>query len=232
MQPMRLDPAVLAPPRPDVVVFDFDGTLARLTIDFGAMRRAVIACLEASGVPEFARSDRHVLEMIEDACAALPAEASAELRRRCDAEVERIEVSAARSGGLLPGVREALDGLRSHGLGVGIITRNCRQAVLTSAPDILERVDALVARGDTPFVKPDPAHVRACVELLGASDGRIAVVGDHPMDMTTARAGGWRGFGVLCGAGNVESLLDAGAEAVFGSAPAFAGALLGTEARE
>ncbi len=216
----------IAPPRPQAAVFDFDGTLARLTIDFDAMRRAVVERLADAGLGDYARSDRPVLEMIADACAALEPPACEDLRSACVREVERIEVDAARHASLLPGVREALAKLRAERVRVGVITRNCRAAVLLAGPDILERVDALVAREDTPSVKPDPAHVTTCLHLLGALDGRVAVVGDHPMDMETALAGGWRGFGVLSGAGNLRTLYDAGAEAVYADVPEFVAAVL------
>ncbi len=45
-------------------VFDFDGTIASLTIDFQEMRRAVLAQLVSFGVSGDGLRDLYVLEMI------------------------------------------------------------------------------------------------------------------------------------------------------------------------
>jgi phosphoglycolate phosphatase len=212
--------------RPGAVVFDFDGTLAHLTIDFAEMRLRAEACIVAAGIDPDDLGRLHVLELVAAACARLDPAAAAGLALQCDRAIQEVEVEAAMGAGLLPGTREALAGLRAGGFAVGVITRNCRPAVLRAAPDLLEHVGVLLARGDCPTTKPDPAHVRCCLSALGMAGMPAAVVGDHAMDMETARAGGWLALGVTSGAGTADQLLSAGAHRVFAGVPEVAAYLL------
>lgn len=218
------------PPRIDAVVFDFDGTLARCAIDFAAMRASVDRTIERWGLDPEALRARHVLERIAEAAGSVAAEAREGLLDACEAATREVEVEAAERSALVPGVAEALEALRAAGLGVGVITRNCREAVLAVDPGLPERVDALVARGDWGRLKPDPEHVRRCLALMGLSGRRTAIVGDHPMDMDTARAGGWLPVAVLTGAGSEAELRRAGSAHVFADAPAACAWLLAGEA--
>jgi phosphoglycolate phosphatase len=215
------------PSHPRAVVFDFDGTLAHLTIDFAEMRLRAEARILAAGIEPGDLGGLHVLELVAAACARLEPEAAASLADRCERAIQDVEVEAAASAQLLPGVREALARLRSDGLAVGVITRNCRQAVLRTAPDLLEHVGVLLARDDCPTTKPDPAHVRCCLSALGVAGMPAAVVGDHAMDMETARAGGWLALGVTSGAATADLLLASGAHQVFPGVSEVAAYLLG-----
>ena len=46
------------------VVFDFDGTLAKLNIDFPLMRQTVLDLISSYGVPLQSLQDHFVLEMV------------------------------------------------------------------------------------------------------------------------------------------------------------------------
>jgi phosphoglycolate phosphatase len=152
------------------IVFDFDGTLAELNIDFAAMRRGVLALASGFGIPTGPIQSLHVLEMIEAAAAALgenrPGEVPGFLR---DARtlVEGIEIAAAESGALFQQTRPLLAGLRERSVRTGIITRNCRSAVLTLFPDIGQYCQAFLSRDDVGRVKPHPDHLMAALALLG-----------------------------------------------------------------
>jgi phosphoglycolate phosphatase len=209
------------------LVFDFDGTLARLTINFALMRRRVVKLVRAAGVRDAELERLHVLELVEAAAAGLPPEGAASLRAKCAAAIEAVEFAGASRARLLPGVVKALDSLRREGIRVGVITRNCRRAVLTAAPHLLAHADALLARDDVPRTKPDPDHPLRCLSLIGADGTPAALVGDHTMDMETAHAAGLMSVGVLTGATGAADLRAAGAEAVFADVPALAAAILG-----
>lgn len=212
--------ALHRPTRPGAVVFDFDGTLAHLTIDFAAMRNEVTALVLAAGIADPSVLQLYALEMVDAARALLPEDVGRRLAERSHAAIERIELEAASRGGLLPGVEEALADLRRAGVRVGVITRNCRAAVLTVAPGLLSQADALLARDDTAAYKPDPRHVLECLAVLGRPAASAVMVGDHAMDVQTARAAGVRAVGVLTGACDERGFWAAGADAVYADVPA------------
>lgn len=210
----------------EALVLDFDGTLARLTIDFGLMRSRVIELVRAAGIRDPKLERLYVLELVRAATGRLPAPQAAALAAECAAEIEAVELAGAAEGALLPGVLESLDQLCGSGLRIGVITRNCRRAVLAVAPCLLDHTGALLARDDVPRTKPDPDHPLRCLRVIGADGARAALVGDHAMDMETARAAGLMGIGVLTGSADGDDLRAAGAEAVFADVPTLAAAVL------
>lgn len=184
----------------EAILFDFDGTLVRLVIDFEAMRRRVREVALAHGV-DLARYGRlYILEFIEQVGADLgkgdPARA-ARFRRQAAEAVLAEEIVAGREAEVFPGVPELLQKLCDEGFKVGIVTRNCRRAV----EEILARTalayHVLLTRDDVRRVKPDPEHLLAALRALGASPGRALMVGDHPMDVQAGQAIGARTVGIL-----------------------------------
>lgn len=180
--------------RLDAVIFDLDGTLVQLTIDFDQMRTEVLEIVARYGVKINARRQRlFTLELIADIVAGLnrcsPHRAAC-FEKEANAAIEAIEVEAAQRADLFPGVPELLGWLHERGLKLGIITRNCRAA----AGAVLELLEPLMGvvltRDDVPVVKPDPLHLRLALEALGVRGERTLMVGDHPLDVVTGQAVG------------------------------------------
>lgn len=197
------------------VVFDFDGTLAKLNIDFAAMRRDVLELLSRYGVSPDGLRDLFILEMIaagEARVSRLRPEGGPEFASRACARIAEIEVQAARQGSLFNGVTEMLRALRARNIRTGVATRNCLAAVETLFPGIDDHVDAVITRERTPFVKPHPEHLIRMLKQLAVPPGQAAMVGDHPMDIQTGRDAGVRTIGVLTGYSQAEALDRAGAD--------------------
>jgi phosphoglycolate phosphatase len=183
-------------------LFDFDGTLVVQVIDFDRMRALTLDVVAHHGLAREAYAGMYVLEMIERACADLggagDATASA-LAFAADAQqaVLQCELEGATSSVALPGVVETLARLQARGIGVGIVTRNCREAV----EQVLARTriphDVLLTRDDVPHVKPDPRHLLAALAHLGAAPQNAIMCGDHPMDVIAGRRAGMATVGVL-----------------------------------
>lgn len=172
------------------VVFDFDGTLMPLSIDFTAMR-AEVEKLARNYFPEEiieAHAGLYLLETIEALSAGLDAHRAEAFSREAHARICTFEVRSAREKALYPFTRTVLAGLRQKGLGIGVITRNCRAAVLTVLPDIDDYADGLVTREDTDRVKPHPGHVETILHLLHCSPREALLVGDHPTDVMAGTA--------------------------------------------
>lgn len=206
----------------DAAIFDFDGTLAVLNIDFPAMRGVVSKLAAEAGIPAEVLDGLFVLETIEAGRAWLagksPDQALSFQREALDL-VTGIEIRAARDGSLIAGVRELLEDMKKRKIRRAIITRNCGAAVALIFPDITDCCDVFLPRDETERVKPDPRHVLESLSRMGIAAARAVVVGDHPMDIRTGREAGTRTVGVLTGSGKREELLRAGADVIVPSAP-------------
>jgi phosphoglycolate phosphatase len=208
------------------IVFDFDGTLARLNIDFALMRASVLDLPLCRAVPEEVTGSLYTLEMIEAAGAYLgrrSPEDAARFLEGAHGVIGTIEMEAARQGELFPRTRELLSELRRRSIKTGVITRNCRKAVLQVFPDIDLCVDATITRDDSRNVKPHPGHLYEIMQLLGEKAEESAMVGDHPLDILTAKNAGCCAIGVLTGSSPREVLAEAGADLVLPDSYAITG---------
>jgi len=202
-------------------VFDFDGTIASLTIDFPSMRKAVLDQLNSFGIPSDGLRDLYVLEMISAGKQLIAGRFPGQEKtyfQQAEALVKDIEINAARHGSLIDGTREMLIHLRMRSLKTGIVTRNCRDAVNIVFPDILSFVDIVLTRDETPLVKPDPDHFIKVLEAFALPASKTAMVGDHGMDMKLAKDVGAFAIGVLTGHAGAAELSDAGADMVINKA--------------
>lgn len=203
------------------VVFDFDGTLARLNIDFPVMRSSIRKLMTDFQIPVGEFTNLHILEMIDagsDYLKKLHPVDAAVFRSGAHDLVTRMEIDAADEGALLDGTRTLLTELASRSIRTGVVTRNCRIAVLKVFPDIAHYCQAFLAREDTEHVKPHPEHLRSALRALGAVPAEAIMVGDHPLDIRLGRETGTRTVGVLTGHSGREDLRTANADLIIDKA--------------
>ncbi|MGI6367784.1 MAG: HAD family hydrolase [Anaerolineae bacterium] len=177
--------------RVETLLFDLDGTLIEPSIDFGLLQNQVLALCRRAGIDPSPWAKLPTLEVISHATAQLALtdeEAAAHLALATNQAIIRIEVEAAQRVAPYPGVPEMLERLSAMGYRVGIVTRNCRQAVEAVLARWPLTCGVLLTRDDVARVKPDPQHLEAALTALGATGTRVAMVGDHPMDMAAGRA--------------------------------------------
>jgi phosphoglycolate phosphatase len=191
------------------VVFDFDGTLAELNIDFVLMKRRVAALAGAfmGYAPEV--DSLPALELLDLMARKVGEKDQAlglELHSRGRLLITSMELEAASRGRLFPFARQVLAMLSSRGLATAVITRNCTAAVKRVVPDIETLCGCFLARDSVPRPKPDPGHVRSACERIGVEPGRTLVVGDHPLDIETARRAGTMSAAVASGRVGLEDL--------------------------
>ncbi|TFG93768.1 MAG: HAD family hydrolase [Syntrophobacterales bacterium] len=204
------------------VLFDFDGTLAALNVDFIRMRRAVLNLLGDYCAPPDVIENLYVLEMIEEGSNLISERCpgkEGEFFARAHELIGAIETEGAREGTLLPGTEEMLLELRRRHIKTGVVTRNCREAVIQLFPDIDSRCDAVITREGTARVKPHPDHLLTALDSLNTDPRFAAMVGDHPMDITVGRDVGAYTVGVLTGYSDAGPLRQAGADLIIERAP-------------
>jgi len=203
------------------VIFDFDGTLAKLNIDFPLMRQAVCDLIGSFAVPVNGFHNLYVLEMIKAAQKLIsemqPSEEESFVEQAL-ALITRIEIEAAKKGELIGGTRKMLTELKKREIKAGVVTRNCQAAVSAVFPDIFDYCNTVITRESTLNVKPHPEHLRVALQSLGVVPESSSMVGDHPMDIKIGKHAGTLTIGVLTGYSTSDELIKAGADIIVGKA--------------
>jgi len=210
------------------IIFDFDGTLAVLNIDFSFMRERVFDLMKGYGVSEELVGERYLLEIIDEVYQILSKKdpSSAEdFYQKAHQILHEIEIRAAEKGNLIPGVEGTLKSLREKGIKIGIVTRNCEDAVRKVFPDINDFCDVFVSRNSVKKVKPHPDHLTYAMESLKTSGEESMMVGDHIIDIQAGKRVGMKTIGVLTGRINKEEFEKAGADYILRDASEVLGLL-------
>jgi phosphoglycolate phosphatase len=121
-------------------------------------------------------------------------------------------MKAAEMGKLIPGTEDTLKSLKQKGIKIGIITRNCEDAVRKVFPNLNDFCDVFVSRNSVKKVKPHPDHLTYAMELLKTSGEESMMVGDHVIDVQTGKGVGMKTIGVLTGRTKKEEFEKAGAD--------------------
>jgi len=198
-------------------VFDFDGTLAVLRLDFKEMKLRLNRLAESCFAPPPPLPFLPVLEWLEWLDGSISESTgcrSGEFRRKALALISEMELQAAKSGSLFPFARPLLKGLMDKGAKTAIITRNCEAAVRLVFPDISDYCSAFLSRDHVSSPKPDPAHLIHALDRIGADLRTTIMIGDHPLDIQTGKAAGVMTAGVCSGNSGRDELVRAGADRV------------------
>jgi phosphoglycolate phosphatase len=206
----------------EAVIFDYDGTLVHLNIDFGIMRQGVEEFLADYGIDPNDLKGLYILEMIEEATKLISEQNSSEGSAFYQKSLELVtehEVRAAKKGKILPGVINMLELLGKRGVKVGVITRNCNKAVKMIFPHIEGFCDAYIPRDSVGRVKPHPDHLALAVERLGVNNrARCLMVGDHVLDIEGGKRMGMKTAGVLTGKTTRQQFIEVGADYILDDA--------------
>jgi phosphoglycolate phosphatase len=161
----------------EAIVYDLDGTLVELAVDWGAARDDAAAVLRSRGVDT---TDTGLWAILER---ARPNGALDEVNGAIAAHERRGAESASR----LPLADEV------HRFApVGVCSLNCEAAcrIALERHGLEDHVDAVVGRDTLDTYKPDPAGLLAALTELDADPERSLFVGDTDRDRETAdRAG-------------------------------------------
>ncbi len=183
----------------DTIVFDFDGTLAELRLDFGAMKRRIAALAEFYLSRPPAPSSLPALEWLSQLGDRMTPAAASEFKGKAHQVILQMELEAAAQGRLFTFTRRLLRDLAARRIKTAIITRNCTQAVESVFPDRRRYCPCLLTRDHVRRVKPDPSHLLTALERLHSRPEHALMVGDHPLDIETGRSAGTYAAAVTSG---------------------------------
>ncbi len=206
--------------KPQVVFFDFGGTLARQT---NTREEAIAASLAMLGhFPPLVRIERAVAVARDEYSGRSPHGLAFAQRQEHFIGLYEIVAAALGFGGdarkigehlwetqrdcyaLYPEVIAALDALRAAGARLGIISNWDKLDLTDVCRDlgIAERFDVILPSAQAEADKPDPRIFVRALELAGAEARRCVHVGDSPdADVLGARAVGMIGILVQRGRG-------------------------------
>lgn len=194
------------------VIFDFDGTLCPLNLDFSLLKEKIIELSLNYVSHDFIKAiqDMHLLEMIYEVENLLGDEGRV-YREKAFFVLKEAEVEAARKKELFSYTIYVLKVLKEKGIKRGIITRTCLEAIETVFPEHKYYIDAIVTRDDVERVKPHPFHVKKVLELLGVEGTQVVLAGDHPTDIIAGNSLGLITVGVLTGRATASDFMKVGA---------------------
>ena len=132
-----------------------------------------------------------------------------------------------RDARLIPGVAEALDRLAAR-YPLALVTAREKYGAdaLQRALQIQAFFRCVATAGTCRRSKPHPAPVLWAADRLGLAPRDCLMVGDTPVDIRAGCAAGTQTVGVLCGFGERDELLRAGADLVLDSTADLPGVLL------
>lgn len=161
------------------IVFDLDGTLVRLRVDWRVAQREMADLARSRAGVDY--EGMTVWSMLRAS--------QGDLRKALEAILQKREVEGAKMAERLP-LADLLLHIRDRR--VGVVSLNSRRSceVALERTGLTDLVDALVAREDAERLKPDPEPLLKCIRILGSSPQESVFIGDRERDrMTAVRAG-------------------------------------------
>ena len=190
---------------PRAVIFDLDGTLIDTIDDITAALNATLASEGLPPVP--ANAVRNLVGngatvLIQEALSLHGRKGSPEhiqeLKIRYVGQYSANPVTATTP---FPFAVEVLENLSDTGVALGVCTNKplIPSQLILKELGLSHLIGALIAPESGFGQKPDPKPLLACAERLGVSPDQTVYVGDHAVDVETARAAGIRVITVTFG---------------------------------
>lgn len=196
------------------IIFDFDGTLTPLTLDFSRIRAEIVNIARKYAAEEVISKleGSHIIEMIYEIEEGLnEGAACGEFQKEAFERLKILELEAAQGKDLYPYTRDVLKNLKAEEIRIGIITRTSIDVLKSVFADMESYISAVVARENTRYVKPNPLHALEALRMLGIAPNEAMMVGDHPTDVIAGNAAGMITAGVLAGRTQREAFEEVGA---------------------
>jgi len=177
------------------VIFDFENTLAKLSVDWKDAFLKIADIYTKHGVPreivdQFKYAPIYLLHGVyEEMLQLFPKEKTERIQKEALKTMERYELEGVKASELMPNSRETLMKLKDFGIKVGIVTSTSSLSVTKTLEKfgLTNCVDAIFSRDSPGRPKPSPDHVLACLEALKCGPENALMVGDDLKDIAAAK---------------------------------------------
>lgn len=204
--------------RLEAFLFDFDGTLASLQIDFKALREGVFLLAASFGLKNPRIPDPpYLLELtrsFKDQIEVFNPEAAVSFYDQAMNLIEEAERRAAHPENLFPITPALLLRLKEKNKKRAVLTRNSENSVYRVFPELDSYIEVFLPREKVPHPKPDPRHIQQALSTLNVPADKTVLVGDHPSDILAGRKSGTFTIGVLSGKTAEGEMREAGADMI------------------
>lgn len=162
----------------DAVVYDLDGTLVRLAVDWAAVADQIKPVIESHGGNANAN----------DALDLLPVAEEIGIGQEVDTIITDAEQEGARQSERL----QKMDAFLESDVPVGVCSLNSETAcrVALNVHDAAAKTDVIIGRDSVTERKPHPEPLLTVVDELGTDPEQTLFVGDSESDAETARRAG------------------------------------------
>lgn len=207
---------------PELIIFDFDGTLADTTATIlqtyrmaikvaGAAPRSDAECQATIGVPL-----RQGFRQLYPDCTDSELDTYVKTYRHIFYANKKDLIPQ-----LYPGVKETLEKLACMGIEMSIASSRSRDSLIEfcEATGIDGFFSLILGADDVVHPKPDPEPVLVTLKRLGRDASRSIMVGDMPVDIAMGLGAGCMTVGVTYGNSTRHDLAAAGASRIIDSMP-------------
>ncbi|MGH9879087.1 MAG: HAD family hydrolase [Nitrososphaerales archaeon] len=204
-------------PKPKLVIFDLDGTILNLPINYDNLRKELKTMFKPFGVEmEF----KLILDSIKTALSTIRQNQGTQKFEEISMNVYRVlekyETDAAHEAKVISGAEKTLAKLKQLDLKLAIFSRTGRSAVVGSLKTTgLEKYfDLIMAREDTTEQKPSSEGLEKILTMLGVKSDEAIVVGDHIFDIMAAKEIGIKSIAIQNEKMSSDAFKEAGAYAI------------------
>lgn len=161
----------------EAIVYDLDGTLVDLAVDWDEVATAVIGTFATRGVD----TSGNLWDLLERA-------SKVDLRGQVEEIISEYERGGAHRSERLPLADQVVEEDRP----VAVCSLNCEEAcrIALEKHGLETHVDAVIGRDSVAKPKPDPGPLEAATEALDTPLDRTMFVGDTDRDAITAERAG------------------------------------------
>ena len=192
-----------------LLIFDLDGTLVRLPIDYNSLRQSLKEYFKKYGLNlEF----RPLLKKIDYAISFVKKnfpEDQEKVKKDVKEILDKFELEGVKKAEIIENVRETLNSLKEMNFKLAILTSNGKKCAEKSLEKfkIKNYFNLILSREDCK-PKPEPSGILKIMNKLNFKKENTIMVGDGLNDILAAKNAGVKFIGVLTGVGDLKTFKD------------------------